>query len=81
MPTASGFNLLGPEVACIEDGCDARGPRHEWSEKRMEKHHDDHVKEWEIERQRAARQRARDARRLATQKDRENEMAYGGNDA
>lgn len=78
MPNVYGFNLLGPEVACIEDNCDARGPMHEWPEKRMEKHQQDHVKEAAALKERAARQRARDARKLARQKDRENEMAYGG---
>jgi DNA invertase Pin-like site-specific DNA recombinase len=81
MPNVYGFNLLGPEVACIEDGCDARGPMHKWPEKKMEKHQQEHVKERATAQQRAARQRARDARRLAAQKDRENEMAYGGSDA
>jgi predicted small lipoprotein YifL len=77
MPNPYGFNLLGPEVACIEDGCDARGPVYLWPEKEMAKHQQAHVKERETAQQRAARQRARDARRLAAQKNRENEMAYG----
>lgn len=65
------------EVACIEDGCDARGYVWDWPTKAQAQHQAAHVREREAAKQRAARQRARDARRLARQVGRENELAYG----
>jgi hypothetical protein len=75
MPNQFGFNLLGPDVACID--CEARGPMYVWTEKEQRKHHEAHVKEAAKVAARRKRQGARDARRLAAQKARENEVAYG----
>lgn len=38
MPDRYGFDELGDEVACIEQGCDARGPRWQWPEKKRREH-------------------------------------------
>lgn len=77
MPNPYGFNELHSEVACIEDGCGARGFIWDWPEKAQARHHEMHIKDQEADRQRAARRRARDARKLARQVGRENDMAYG----
>jgi hypothetical protein len=75
MPNTHGFQLLGRVVACID--CDARGFVWDWPEKAQAKHQQQHVREREETNERQARQRARDARRLAAQAQRENEAAYG----
>ena len=51
MPDRHGFNHLGQDVRCIEDGCDAGGPLHEWPERKRARHQ-------------AAHERARETRRL-----------------
>ena len=75
MPNLHGFNELGTEVACID--CDARGPAWEWTEKVQAKHQREHVREREKARHKEAEIRARHARQLARQKERENAMVYG----
>jgi hypothetical protein len=47
MPDQYGFNHLGnasPAVACMEQGCDARGPLHEWPERKRKAHWRGHSK-------------------------------------
>lgn len=81
MPDVNGFNLLGTEVACIEDGCDARGPRHEWPEKARARHRAQHERDASKAADRRRRDAARRARQLARQAARENEFAYGEGEA
>lgn len=75
MPNQQGFNLFRDGVACID--CDVRGPYSEWTEKKQIKHRLDHEKAEAVAAQKRAQQRARDARRLAQQAARENDLAYG----
>lgn len=45
MPDRYGFDHLGDEVRCIEDGCGAGGPRYAWTEMARALHYRDHVQE------------------------------------
>lgn len=75
MPNKYGFQRLGDKVACID--CDVRDPAFRWPDNRQAKHKLAHVKEAEKAALREARRRAREARRLASQTQRENALAYG----
>lgn len=49
MPDKFNFDALTNwgviERRCIEEGCDARGPTWEWSEKKRRRHHEQHVRD------------------------------------
>lgn len=81
MPDVNGFNLLGTEVACIEDGCDARGPVWEWPVSVRARHAKAHTRDRARDAARRKRDAARRARQLARQVARENDIAYGGGGA
>ena len=33
------------EMRCIEPGCEAHGPMHEWTERKRKRHHEQHVRD------------------------------------